>query len=58
MSSVELPKCSCCKRHIMPNDKCVKFDCPSCGFSLLWRCQSCRESAGQYTCESCGFGGP
>ena len=29
-TNLELPVCSCCKRHIMPNDKCVKFRCPNC----------------------------
>ena len=57
-STISLPTCSCCRRHIMPNDKCVKFGCPSCGAGLIWRCQSCRESAKSYTCESCGFTGP
>ena len=55
--SMTLPVCSCCSRHIMPNDKCVRFDCPGCGQSEIWRCQSCRESAKGYACE-CGFGGP
>ena len=27
-SSIELPICSCCSRHIIPNDKSIKFDCP------------------------------
>ena len=57
-SSIELPICSGCNRHIMPNDKSVKFDCPECGAALLWRCQSCRESATTYTCKSCNFSGP
>ncbi|MEE9563476.1 MAG: zinc finger domain-containing protein [Nitrosopumilaceae archaeon] len=42
----------------MPNDKCVKFDCPSCGTVKIWRCQSCREAARSYLCESCKFSGP
>ena len=42
----------------MPNDKCVKFNCPSCGADLMWRCQSCREAARNYTCSSCNFTGP
>jgi predicted RNA-binding Zn-ribbon protein involved in translation (DUF1610 family) len=42
-STISLPTCSCCHRHIMPNDKCVKFNCPSCGTDLIWRCQSCRD---------------
>ena len=29
-TNLELPICSCCHRHIMPNDKCVKFKCPNC----------------------------
>jgi len=33
-SSIQLPKCSCCNRHIMPKDKCIKFDCPNCGSRL------------------------
>jgi len=29
----------------MPNDKCVKFDCPNCdNGDLIWRCDSCRVS--------------
>ena len=40
---LKLPICSCCHRHIMPNDKCVKFDCPNCdNGDLIWRCESCR----------------
>lgn len=57
-STISLPKCSCCHRHIMPNDMCVKFYCPSCGGSLIWRCQSCREAARKYKCALCGFEGP
>lgn len=56
-SAMSLPVCSCCSRHIMPNDKCVKFGCPECGQTEIWRCQSCRESAKGYSC-ACGFGGP
>ncbi len=60
MSSLSLPVCSCCHRHIMPNDKCVKFSCPECGneASMIWRCQSCREAATSYKCTACGFEGP
>ena len=58
-SSIELPVCSCCNRHIMPNDKCVKFTCPNCDKkNLIWRCESCREAARPYTCSKCGFTGP
>ncbi|MEK6877072.1 MAG: zinc finger domain-containing protein [Thermoproteota archaeon] len=42
----------------MPNDKCVKFNCPNCGSVLLWRCESCREAARSYNCTSCKFHGP
>lgn len=42
----------------MPNDKCVKFDCPDCGEERIWRCQSCREAAREYACPKCGFEGP
>ncbi|MCH2603959.1 MAG: zinc finger domain-containing protein [Candidatus Nitrosopelagicus sp.] len=42
----------------MPNDKCVKFNCPECDAVLLWRCESCREAATSYTCDSCKFSGP
>ncbi|MGH9923233.1 MAG: zinc finger domain-containing protein [Nitrososphaerales archaeon] len=42
----------------MANDECVKFYCPSCGKSLFWRCQSCREFARSYKCAECGFEGP
>jgi len=57
-SSISLPTCSCCMRPIMPNDKCVKFNCPDCGAELIWRCQSCRESARTYTCSACNVTGP
>jgi len=57
-SSIKLPICSGCNRHIMPNDKSVKFNCPECGVKLLWRCQSCRESATSYSCDECKFLGP
>ncbi|MEM2856108.1 MAG: zinc finger domain-containing protein [Candidatus Nitrosocaldaceae archaeon] len=57
-SMLELPICASCKRVIMPNDESVKFNCPNCGRTLLWRCQSCREFARSYTCKSCNFSGP
>ena len=57
-SNISLPTCSCCNRHIMPNDKCVKFNCPNCGTDLIWRCQSCREAARNYTCTTCNSRGP
>lgn len=56
--TINLPKCSCCNRHIMPNDKCVKFGCPSCGNQIVWRCQSCRDAARGYSCSKCSFTGP
>jgi len=58
-STISLPTCSCCHRAIMPNDKCVKFNCPDCDDGdLIWRCESCREAARKYTCSSCDFTGP
>jgi Zn-ribbon RNA-binding protein len=58
-STISLPTCSCCHRAIMPNDKCVKFNCPACDDGdLIWRCESCREAARIYTCSSCDFQGP
>ena len=42
----------------MPNDKCVKFDCPDCPDTVIWRCESCREAARVYVCKGCGFEGP
>jgi hypothetical protein len=57
-SSISLPVCNGCKRHIMPGDKNVKFNCPECNAELIWRCRSCREAATAYTCKSCGFSGP
>ena len=24
----------------MPNDACVKFYCPNCGYVLIWRCEA------------------
>ena len=57
-STISLPVCSCCHRHIRPNDKSVKFNCPNCGSVLIWRCESCREAVRSYLCESCNFKGP
>ena len=57
-STISLPTCNGCNRPIMPNDKCVKFNCPECGNDLIWRCSSCRQAAISYTCPSCGFIGP
>ncbi len=57
-STISLPVCSCCHRHIRPNDKSVKFNCPNCGSVLIWRCESCRVAARSYLCESCNFKGP
>src|SRR5581483_9410070 len=34
---LQLPVCSSCSRPIMPNDECVKFYCPNCGYVLIWR---------------------
>ncbi|HYY67603.1 MAG: zinc finger domain-containing protein [Nitrososphaeraceae archaeon] len=42
----------------MPNDQCVKFYCPSCGYVVIWRCESCRDFSRQYKCIGCGFEGP
>ena len=42
----------------MPNDMCVKFYCPGCGDTVVWRCQSCREAARTYRCGECEFEGP
>ena len=37
----------------MPNDQCVKFYCPSCGYVIIWRCESCRDFSRQYKCIGC-----
>jgi predicted RNA-binding Zn-ribbon protein involved in translation (DUF1610 family) len=55
---LQLPVCTSCSRPIMPNDECVKFYCPNCGYVLIWRCQSCREFSRNYKCIGCGFEGP
>ena len=41
-STISLPTCSCCNKHIMPNDKCVKFNCPKCDTDLMdpLKCES------------------
>jgi len=57
-SSISLPVCNGCNRHIMPGDKNVKFNCPECNAELIWRCGSCREAAAAYSCKACGFSGP
>ncbi|HEU4823455.1 MAG TPA: zinc finger domain-containing protein [Nitrososphaeraceae archaeon] len=53
-----LPVCTSCGRAIMPNEQCVKFYCPSCGYVVIWRCESCRDFSRQYKCIGCGFEGP
>jgi Zn-ribbon RNA-binding protein len=53
-----LPVCTSCGRAVMPNDQCVKFYCPSCGYVIIWRCESCRDFSRQYKCVGCGFEGP
>jgi predicted RNA-binding Zn-ribbon protein involved in translation (DUF1610 family) len=55
---LQLPVCTSCSRPIMPNDECVKYYCPNCGYVLMWRCESCREFARPYKCVGCGFEGP
>ncbi|MEM0364221.1 MAG: zinc finger domain-containing protein [Candidatus Nitrosocaldus sp.] len=56
--AIALPSCISCNRVIMPNDRCVKFNCPKCNRFLIWRCESCREFARMYKCKECGFEGP
>ena len=36
-SSITLPVCNGCSRHIMPGDKNVKFNCPECNAELIRR---------------------
>ena len=55
---IELPKCTSCGRPIAPYDKGVKFACPNCGETIIWRCSHCRKLSIKYKCIKCGFEGP
>lgn len=53
-----LPTCTSCNRVISPDEKAVKFPCPSCNRITIWRCEVCRELSRTYVCSLCGFEGP
>ncbi|HEY4673615.1 MAG: zinc finger domain-containing protein [Thaumarchaeota archaeon] len=53
-----LPVCSSCNKPVLPGEKAVKFYCPECGESLMWRCEKCRKFSREYKCVNCGFQGP
>ncbi|MBN2336885.1 DUF1610 domain-containing protein [Candidatus Bathyarchaeota archaeon] len=50
--------CISCGRKITPEEKAVKFLCPSCGAVTLWRCEKCRLFGRKYKCPACGHTGP
>ena len=45
-------------RKVTPEEKAVKFLCPSCGAVTLWRCEKCRLFGRNYKCPACGHIGP
>ncbi|MFQ6075265.1 MAG: zinc finger domain-containing protein [Candidatus Bathyarchaeia archaeon] len=55
---VRMPTCNWCGHIIMPGEKAVKLQCPSCGEITLWRCEKCRAFGRPYKCPKCGFTGP
>jgi len=50
--------CSSCKTPVANMKGAIKFMCPSCGKTEIWRCAHCREIAARYNCQECGFSGP
>jgi len=50
--------CNSCGRKITPEERSVKFPCPSCGAYIIWRCEKCRLFGRQYKCPACGQTGP
>ena len=55
---LKLPKCASCGRLITPSENFVRFPCPNCGKTLIWRCEKCRIFVREYVCPNCGFKGP
>ncbi|NOR38396.1 MAG: DUF1610 domain-containing protein [Candidatus Thorarchaeota archaeon] len=51
-------RCASCHGSISPHESSVKFNCPSCGAFMIWRCESCRRFSNKYKCPNCGFEGP
>lgn len=58
VDSCNPPACSSCGRIIEPYSRAARFYCPSCGRTLIWRCERCRKLGAPYRCPSCGFEGP
>jgi len=54
----KMATCISCGRKVTPEEKAVKFQCPSCGAVTLWRCEKCRLFGRQYKCPACGHTGP
>ncbi|MCS6788821.1 MAG: zinc finger domain-containing protein [Aigarchaeota archaeon] len=55
---IALPTCTSCNRSITPEEKAVRFPCPSCNRVTIWRCEVCRDLSRTYVCPVCGFEGP
>ncbi|HEX9429355.1 MAG TPA: zinc finger domain-containing protein [Candidatus Bathyarchaeia archaeon] len=53
-----MPSCNWCGRMILPREGAVKFPCPQCGETTIWRCEKCRGFGRPYKCQKCGFSGP
>ena len=56
--TVRMPSCNWCGRMILPREGAVKFPCPQCGETIIWRCEKCRGFGRPYKCQKCGFSGP
>ena len=57
-NQLNLPNCGSCNHPILPGEKAVKLQCPSCGNVQIWRCEKCRQFIRDYTCPDCKFVGP
>ncbi|MHA1785583.1 MAG: zinc finger domain-containing protein [Candidatus Helarchaeota archaeon] len=50
--------CVGCGRLISPDEDSVKFNCPNCGDTTIWRCETCKKFVRPYKCIKCDFTGP
>jgi len=58
LSNLTVPTCTSCGRPIPPYSRGVRFKCPNCGETTIWRCEKCRKLVNKYVCPKCGFEGP
>jgi Zn-ribbon RNA-binding protein len=57
-TTVSLPICNSCNRPVKPAERAVKFYCPNCHETIIWRSEKCRKFSRHYKCTNCAFEGP